>query len=36
VIAAVSDGTIAGFGGLGYPLAVQAAARLLASRAAGS
>ena len=36
VIAAVSDGTIAGFGGLGYPLAVQAVARLLASRAAGS
>lgn len=36
VIAAVSDGTIAGFGGHGYPLAVQAVARLLASRAAGS
>jgi 3-dehydroquinate dehydratase-2 len=33
VVAAVSHGTIAGFGGLGYPLAVQAAARLLAQRA---
>ena len=33
VVAAVSHGTIAGFGGLGYPLAVQAVARLLAARA---
>jgi 3-dehydroquinate dehydratase-2 len=36
VIADVSHGTIAGFGGLGYPLAVQAVARLLAARAAGT
>jgi 3-dehydroquinate dehydratase len=28
----VSDGSISGFGGLGYELAVQAAARLLAAR----
>ena len=28
-VAPVADGTIAGFGGLGYELAVQAAARLL-------
>jgi len=33
VVAGVSHGTIAGFGGLGYPLAVQAVARLLAARA---
>ncbi|HVC66416.1 MAG TPA: type II 3-dehydroquinate dehydratase [Acidimicrobiales bacterium] len=31
-IAAVSDGCIAGFRGLGYPLAIEAAARLLAAR----
>ena len=31
-IAAVSDGCIAGFGGLGYPLAVEAVARILAAR----
>ena len=29
VVAPVAQGTIAGFGGLGYPLAVQAVARLL-------
>ena len=29
VIAPVADGTIAGFGGLGYELAVEAAARLV-------
>lgn len=32
VIAAVAQGAIAGFGGLGYPLAVQAVARLLGER----
>jgi 3-dehydroquinate dehydratase II len=32
VLAPVVDGTIAGFGGLGYRLAVEAAAALLASR----
>jgi 3-dehydroquinate dehydratase-2 len=32
VLAPVSDGSISGFGGLGYELAVQAAARLLAAR----
>jgi len=32
VVAGVSHGTIAGFGGLGYLLAVQAASRLLADR----
>ena len=31
-IAAVSDGCIAGFRGIGYPLAIEAAARLLAAR----
>lgn len=31
-IAPVADGCIAGFRGLGYPLAVEAAARLLAAR----
>jgi 3-dehydroquinate dehydratase-2 len=31
-IAPVADGCIAGFGALGYPLAVEAAARLLATR----
>jgi len=31
-IAGVADGCIAGFGGLGYPLAVEAAARVLAAR----
>ena len=29
VVASVADGSVAGFGGLGYPLAVQAVARLL-------
>lgn len=33
VIAPVADGCIAGFGALGYPLAVEAAARVLAARA---
>ncbi|HEY5025461.1 MAG TPA: type II 3-dehydroquinate dehydratase [Acidimicrobiales bacterium] len=32
VVAAVAHGSIAGFGALGYPLAVQAVARLLADR----
>ena len=32
VVASVADGAIAGFGGLGYRLAVQAVARLLAAR----
>lgn len=32
VLAPVADGSIAGFGGLGYPLAVEAAVRLLAAR----
>ena len=32
-IAPVADGCIAGFGGLGYPLAVEAVARVLAARA---
>ena len=32
-IAPVADGCIAGFKGLGYPLAVEAAARVLAARA---
>jgi 3-dehydroquinate dehydratase-2 len=36
VVASVSHGTIAGFGALGYPLAVQAVARLLAERTAGA
>ena len=31
-IAPVADGCIAGFGGLGYPLAVEAVARILAGR----
>jgi 3-dehydroquinate dehydratase-2 len=31
-IAPVADGCIAGFGGLGYPLAVEAVSRLLAAR----
>ncbi len=31
-IAPVSDGCIAGFGGLGYPLAVEAVSRLLDAR----
>lgn len=35
VVAGVADGVIAGFGGLGYPLAVQAVARLLADRPSG-
>jgi len=33
VVAAVADGSICGFGGLGYRLAVQAVARLLEHRA---
>ncbi|MGO9582828.1 MAG: type II 3-dehydroquinate dehydratase [Acidimicrobiales bacterium] len=32
VLAPVTDGTVAGFGGLGYELAVEAAARLVAGR----
>ena len=32
IIAPVADGCIAGFGGLGYRLAVEAVARLLAAR----
>ncbi len=32
VLAPVADGSLAGFGGLGYPLAVEAAVRLLAAR----
>jgi 3-dehydroquinate dehydratase-2 len=32
VVAPVADGSIAGFGGLGYELAVDAAARILAAR----
>jgi len=36
VVAGVSHGSIAGFGGLGYPLAVQAVSRLLAARSSGS
>ena len=32
-IAPVADGCIAGFGGLGYPLAVEAVSRILAGRA---
>jgi len=35
VVAPVADGCIAGFGGLGYPLAVEAVSRLLADRSAG-
>jgi len=35
VVAPVADGSIAGFGGLGYELAVEAAARLLAERGDG-
>lgn len=31
-IAPVADGCIAGFGGLGYPLAIEAVARLIAAR----
>ena len=31
-IAPVADGCIAGFGGLGYPLAIEAVSRILASR----
>ena len=31
-IAPVADGCIAGFGGLGYPLAVEAVSRILAAR----
>lgn len=34
VVAPVADGSIAGFGGLGYRLAVQAVARLLATKTA--
>lgn len=32
VLAPVADGTVAGFGGLGYELAVEAAARLVSGR----
>jgi 3-dehydroquinate dehydratase II len=32
VVAPAADGSIAGFGGLGYPLAVEAVARILAGR----
>ncbi|HLN05222.1 MAG TPA: type II 3-dehydroquinate dehydratase [Acidimicrobiales bacterium] len=32
VVAPVADGTVAGFGGLGYELAVEAAARLVSGR----
>jgi len=35
VIAPVSDGLVAGFGGLGYALAVEAVAQLLAGRPGG-
>ena len=35
VLAPVADGTVAGFGGLGYELAVEAAARLVAGRSRG-
>jgi 3-dehydroquinate dehydratase len=31
-VAPVADGTVAGFGGLGYELAVEAAARLVNGR----
>jgi 3-dehydroquinate dehydratase II len=36
VVAPVADGSIAGFGGLGYRLAVQAVARMLAASPAGT
>jgi 3-dehydroquinate dehydratase II len=36
VLAPVADGAIAGLGGLGYELAVEAAARLVAERAGGA
>ena len=36
VVASVADGAITGFGGLGYRLAVQAVARLLAGSGTGS
>jgi 3-dehydroquinate dehydratase-2 len=36
VVASVADGSIAGFGGLGYRLAVQAVARLLAAPGASA
>lgn len=36
VIAPVADGLVAGFGGLGYELAVEAVARLLAARRSDS
>jgi 3-dehydroquinate dehydratase-2 len=35
VLAPVADGTVAGFGGLGYELAVEAAARLVTGRSRG-
>ncbi|MGH9101949.1 MAG: type II 3-dehydroquinate dehydratase [Acidimicrobiales bacterium] len=35
VLAPVVDGTVAGLGGLGYEIAVEAACRLLSERAAG-
>lgn len=36
VVAPVADGTVAGFGGLGYRLAIVAVARLLAAGAGGA
>jgi 3-dehydroquinate dehydratase II len=36
VVADVADGTITGFGGLGYPLAIKAVAVLLAHRSSGT
>jgi 3-dehydroquinate dehydratase II len=36
VLASVVDGTVAGFGGLGYRLAVQAVARILDEKAGGA
>ena len=36
VVAPVADGTVAGFGGMGYELAMDAVARLLEARAASS
>jgi 3-dehydroquinate dehydratase-2 len=36
VVASVAEGSITGFGGLGYRLAVQAVARLLSAGAGGS
>ena len=36
VVAPVADGSIAGFGALGYPLAIEAVHRLLTARTGGS